>query len=83
MVIRKRRTVSEKALSANLGVRILALCEERGWTQRALATEAELDPGYISRIIHGDVEPCLGTLATLARAFGKKNLSEFFEGVPL
>ncbi len=80
MVIKKRRTVSARALSANLAVRVLALCAERGWTQRSLAIEAGLDPGYISRIIHGDVEPCLGTLATLANVFGK-SLSEFFEGV--
>jgi transcriptional regulator with XRE-family HTH domain len=63
-----------------LGVRILALCAERDWNQRALAAEAELDPGYISRIIHGDVEPCLGTLATLADAFSL-TLSDLLEGV--
>jgi transcriptional regulator with XRE-family HTH domain len=80
MVIKRRRTLSEKALSAKLGTRIHALCAERDWSQRALAAEAELDPGYISRIIRGDVEPCLGTLATLARVFGL-TLSEFFKGV--
>jgi transcriptional regulator with XRE-family HTH domain len=82
VVIKKRRTANAKALSAQLGARILSLCAERDWTQRGLAVEAELDPGYISRIIHGDVEPCLGTLATLARVFGL-TLAEFFKGVTL
>lgn len=80
MVIKRRRTKSSKALSAKLGLRVLALCEERGWSQRTLGEKADLDNGYISRIIHGDVEPCLQTLETLAFTFGL-TLSEFLEGV--
>ena len=82
MVIKKRRTVSAKALSANLGVRILVLCGERKWSQRQLAAEAGLDPGYISRIVNGTVEPGLGTLGALAAAFGL-DLGEFLKGLPL
>jgi transcriptional regulator with XRE-family HTH domain len=80
MVIKERRTSSAKALSAQLGLRVLALCKEREWSQRTLGEKADLDHGYISRIIHGNVEPCLGTLATLANVFGL-TLSEFFESV--
>ena len=36
--------------------------------------------GYISRIGRGQIEPCLGTLETLAHTFGLA-LSEFLEGV--
>ena len=80
MVIKKRRTSSAKALSAELGSRILSLCAENEWSQRQLAILAELDPGYISRVIRGDIEPCLGALGTLAKVFGL-TLSEFFKGV--
>lgn len=80
MVIKRRRTKSSKALSAKLGSRVLALCEERGWSQRALGEKADLDNGYISRITNGIVEPCLGSLEALAYTFGL-TLSEFLEGV--
>jgi transcriptional regulator with XRE-family HTH domain len=80
MVITRRRTKSSKALSAKLGSRVLALLQERGWSQRTLGEKADLDNGYISRIINGNVEPCLATLETLAFTFGL-TLSEFLEGV--
>jgi Helix-turn-helix/GIY-YIG catalytic domain len=80
--VEDERSARYRALSAKLSQRILTLCEERDWTQRALAVEAELDPGYISRIILGDVEPGLVTLATIAHTFGL-TLSGFLEGVSL
>lgn len=80
MVIDKRRATYPKALSVKLGRRILFLCDERGWSRRQLAAQANLDQSYVARIVRGITEPGLGTLSTLAAAFDM-TLSEFLEGV--
>jgi transcriptional regulator with XRE-family HTH domain len=80
MVTSKRRTPHAKALSLKLGRRMLTLCEDYGWSQRELGLRAGLDASYISRIGRGQIEPCLGTLETLAHTFGL-TLSAFLEGV--
>jgi len=45
-----------------------------------MAGTAGVDQGYISRIESGQTEPCLVSLATLAKAFGL-GLSELLKGV--
>jgi transcriptional regulator with XRE-family HTH domain len=56
------------------------LQKERAWSQKHLAGTAGVDQGFISRLESGKTEPCLETLATLARAFGL-SLSELLKGM--
>lgn len=63
-----------------LGKRIRQFRKDRGWRQLDLATEAGINENYVSDLELGRKEPCLRTLATLAKAFGIK-LEELLRGV--
>jgi transcriptional regulator with XRE-family HTH domain len=63
-----------------MGSRVAQLRREREWTQQQLAAATVIDQGFISRIEAGLVEPCLGTLATLATAF-EMTMSDLLKGV--
>jgi transcriptional regulator with XRE-family HTH domain len=81
MVTKKQKTPASERLSKALGQRIVQLRLEREWTQQQVSDRAEgLDRGFISRIEYGLVEPCLGTLDVLAKAFGL-TLSELLAGI--
>jgi transcriptional regulator with XRE-family HTH domain len=81
MKAKTRKTPASEVLSVAFGQRVLELRAKREWTQRQLSEHAEgLDTGYISRIEHGQFEPCLGSLAQLAGAFGL-TLSELLKGL--
>jgi XRE family aerobic/anaerobic benzoate catabolism transcriptional regulator len=67
-------------VSTLLGQRIRKLRQARGWRQLDLAEQAGLNENFISDLELGRKEACLGTLATLARAFDIK-LAELFRGV--
>ena len=82
VIIDRKRTARSRLLTTKLSRCILSLCEEHGLSQRQLAIRAGLDPSYISRIIRGQTEPGLVTLAALAEVFGLTP-SEFLEGVTL
>jgi ribosome-binding protein aMBF1 (putative translation factor) len=68
------------SLSHTFGQRVIDLRNEREWSQKHLAGTAGVDQGHISRIESGQTELCLGSLATLAKAFGL-GLSELLKGV--
>jgi DNA-binding XRE family transcriptional regulator len=78
----RNRTSNSLALSAKVGSKINELRKERGWTQKGLADKIGIDQPFVSRIIRGDVEPGLVTVASIAQAFDL-TLSELFEGVSL
>jgi transcriptional regulator with XRE-family HTH domain len=81
MVMTKRKTPASERLTHQFGARINKLRGERQWTQRDLSNAADgLDTAYISRIESGKIEPCLGSLALLASAFGI-TLSELLKGL--
>jgi transcriptional regulator with XRE-family HTH domain len=81
MVMHKRKTPASEKLSRAFGARIVQLRQKREWTQQQVSDQAGgLDRGFISRIESGQIEPCLGTLTTLAKAFGL-TLSELLEGM--
>lgn len=82
VIVDKKRAARTRVLNTKLSHRIVSLCNERGLSQRQLAIQAGLDPSYISRIIRGQTEPGLVTLAALAEVFGLTP-SEFLEGVTL
>jgi transcriptional regulator with XRE-family HTH domain len=82
VIIDRKRAARSRVLTTKLSRRILSLCEERGLSQRQLAIQAGLDPSYISRIIRGQTEPGLVTLAALAEVFGLTP-SELLDGVTL
>jgi transcriptional regulator with XRE-family HTH domain len=48
---------------------ILTLCAQAGVSRKRLATDAHLDAGYLSRLIHGERHPARETVAALARVF--------------
>ena len=54
----------------NLGARIKALREAKGWTQADLAARAKLSVIYVAKMEGGDRVPTLATLKRLARALG-------------
>ena len=57
-------------LMARVGVHVLRLRLERGWTQRGLAERVGTDQGRIARIEAGDVNLTLRGLARMAHALG-------------
>jgi transcriptional regulator with XRE-family HTH domain len=63
-----------------LGKRIRTLRKERGWRQLDLAEQAGINENYVSDLELGRKEACLGTLSTLAQAFGIK-MDELLRGV--
>jgi transcriptional regulator with XRE-family HTH domain len=67
-------------ISKRLGSKVVELRREREWTQMQLAAAVGIDQGWVSRIEAGRVEPCLGTLGLLAKAFDL-SLSELLRGV--
>ena len=77
---KSRKTEHSEAMSLKLGQRLVTLRNNRDWTQKELSSRAGLDQGFISRIEAGKIEPCLGSLATLASAFGI-SLSDMFKGI--
>lgn len=54
----------------NLGARVKALREAKGWTQADLAASAKLSVIYVAKIEGGDRVPTVATLKRLARALG-------------
>lgn len=63
-----------------LGERIRQLRKDRSWRQLDLATQAGINENYVSDLELGHKEPCLRTLATIARAFDMK-MAELLRGV--
>ena len=57
--------------------KILALCEERGWTLYRLATEACITPSTLTSCINRDTPPKIDTLESICEALGI-TLSQFF-----
>jgi transcriptional regulator with XRE-family HTH domain len=75
-----RKTPKTEAACDRFGKRIAALRTEKSWTQMQLSEKTGLDQGFISRVESGKMEPCLGSLVTLAAAFGI-SASELLKGV--
>ena len=64
-------TQSTQTLAERVGARIVALRQERGWTQEALAWQAEFgSKGYLSRIESGQRMPSVAVLERLAKELG-------------
>jgi transcriptional regulator with XRE-family HTH domain len=82
MVTTKRKDHSAaEDLNQTTARRIVQLRKQRGWTQEDLSEKAGgLDQGFISRLESGQREPCLSTLAVLAKAFGI-SISELLKGI--
>jgi transcriptional regulator with XRE-family HTH domain len=81
MVRKKRKTPESMLVSRKFGEKIRKLRQQRDWTQQEVSDQAEgLERAFISRMESGQIEPCLGTMAVLAKAFGL-TLSELLKGV--
>jgi len=57
-------------LQVELGQRVRSARLNLGWSQEALALEAEINRTYIGSLESGQRNPALATLARLARALG-------------
>ncbi len=68
------------AQTRKFGARIREKRLANEWTQRNLADKAGIDPAFVSRIEAGLIEPCLGTLTVLSKAFSV-TLSELLKGI--
>lgn len=61
----KRRFVRKQA---DIAVQIREVLEEKQWTQRDLASAANLKESYISKLLHGGANPTLKTICTIEEA---------------
>lgn len=66
--------------SYQLGMRILYLRKQKGWSQEDLALEAGINKNYICDMENGRRNPSLEIIERLAKAFGI-SISELFKGV--
>ncbi len=64
-----------------LGTRLRELRKERGWRLEDLAERTNLSRPYLSRLESGERQPSLGTLFSVAQAYGV-TLSSLFEPEP-
>jgi len=69
---------SAEPRSVDVGNRLRVLREERGLSQRGLATASDLSPNALSQIERGNVSPSVSTLNRLASALGVP-ITAFFE----
>jgi len=53
---------------ARLGKNILRFRSAKGWSQQALAGEAELSLRYLAGVERGEENPSLETIVTIAKA---------------
>ena len=60
---------SWKTLAQRFGERIRAIRESKGKTQLQVATDADINRGYLSELENGHKEPSLGKMANLATYF--------------
>jgi transcriptional regulator with XRE-family HTH domain len=81
MAVKKRKTAESERLSQVLGEKLAKLRQQRNWTQQEVSDHAGgLERAFISRIESGQIEPCLGTMSALAKAFGL-TLSDLLKGI--
>ena len=65
-IARWKRTTTA-AVAEKLGARIVTLRKKRGWTQRRLAEECNIHPGFMGQIERGETNLELKTLLTMAK----------------
>lgn len=58
------------------GAVITTLCAQAGISRTRLARGAHLDPGYLSKLVHGERHPSRETVAALARGFPRLAVEE-------
>lgn len=61
---------NDKQLQSEFGRRVRQLREAKQWAQTDLAYEADIEPGYVSRIELGKVNPSLTVIIALVKALG-------------
>jgi len=62
----------------DIGKRIRALRERKGWTQYELGEKAGIDPKYLGSIERGEVNVSVGKLCGIAEALGVEVWELFF-----
>ena len=67
-------------LAREVGDRIRALRQERGWAQDRLAYEAGLHRAYLGGVERGERNPSLGSLSKIAKALAVPVRELFPEG---
>jgi transcriptional regulator with XRE-family HTH domain len=62
--------MASNSIQRKFGVQVRRMRDARGWSQEALAFEAELDRTYVSGIERGVRNPTLTVIAKIALGFG-------------
>jgi transcriptional regulator with XRE-family HTH domain len=62
--------MASNSIQRKFGVQVRRMRNARGWSQEALAFEAELDRTYVSGIERGVRNPTLTVIAKIALGFG-------------
>jgi transcriptional regulator with XRE-family HTH domain len=65
-----RHSAGLTKILVRLGKRVLALRTEKGLTQEALATRAEIDAKHLQDVEHGRSNATVATLAGIAKGLG-------------
>lgn len=63
---------SDSDICVELGGRIRALRQERGWTQFEMSERLGIDRSYLAEVETGKIEICVRNLALVAEAFDMK-----------
>jgi transcriptional regulator with XRE-family HTH domain len=61
---------SDSDICKQLGGRIRALRQKRGWTQFEMSERLGIDRSYLAEVETGKIEVCLRNLALFAEGFG-------------
>lgn len=59
-------------IKKDFGNRLRQLREEKSWAQTDLAYEADIEPGYVSRLELGKANPGLTVIVAIVKALGCK-----------
>jgi transcriptional regulator with XRE-family HTH domain len=62
--------MASNSIQRKFGAQVRRMRDARGWSQEALAFEAELDRTYVSGIERGVRNPTLTVIAKIALGFG-------------
>lgn len=63
---------NDRHIQAEFGNRVRKLREKKEWSQTDLAYEADIEPGYVSRIELGKANPGLTVIIALVKALDCK-----------
>lgn len=76
-----RKQFDREALASEFSAQILLVMEDEGYTKAQLAALLKCSRAYVSKLLRGDSNPTLHTLADLAGALNRRVRLQFDEAV--